>query len=156
MSLITRCCDVRPNNGIREKTDMSRATVLNNSNLETFLSKLMWIWQLFMSCVSHQTVCRCIECFHHPHYPSCLLAYSEVTKLLHPCLSLASLWMVPQLWFMFISASIVLHQVVFDWPCFCFPSDCNFGDSILAQNTPRPVPSLPGDDGLRILLLALC
>ena len=156
MSLITRCCDVRPNNGIREKTDMSRATVLNNSNLETFLSKLMWIWQLFMSCVSHQTVCRCIECFHHPHYPSCLLAYSEVTKLLHPCLSLASLWMVPQLWFMFISASIVLHQVVFDWPCFCFPSDCNFGDSILAQHTPRPVPSLPGDDGLRILLLALC
>ena len=41
--------------------------------------------------------------------------YSAATKLLHPCLSLASLWMVPQLrFFFFISASTVLHQVVFD------------------------------------------
>ena len=76
-----------------------------------------------MSCVSHQTVCRCIECFHHPHYPSCLLAYRAATKLLHPCLSLASLRMVPQLWFVFfISASTVLRQVFFDRLRFRFPS----------------------------------
>ena len=44
-------------------------------------------------------------------------------KLLHTCLSLGILWMMPQLWFMFfISASIVLRQVVFGGPCFCFPS----------------------------------
>ena len=55
--------------------------------------------------------------------PSHQLAYRTATKLLHPCLSLASLWMVPQLWFMFfISASTVLHQVVFGRPSFCFPS----------------------------------
>ena len=29
------------------------------------------------------------------------LAYRAAMKLLHPCLSLASFWMVPQLWFMF-------------------------------------------------------
>ena len=40
-----------------------------------------------------------------------------------PVLSLASLRMVPQLWFMvFIFASTVLHQVVFGQPCFCCPS----------------------------------
>ena len=51
------------------------------------------------------------------------LAYRATTKLLHPCLSLASLWEVPQLWFMFfISASTVFHQVVFGLPCFHFPS----------------------------------
>ena len=45
---------------------------------------------------------------------SCQLEFRATTKLLHPCLSLASLWMVPQLWFMlFISASTVLCQVVF-------------------------------------------
>ena len=38
---------------------------------------------------------------HHHHYPSRQLAYRTATKLSHPCLSLASLWMVPQLWFMF-------------------------------------------------------
>ena len=38
---------------------------------------------------------------HHHHYPSRQLAYRAATKLLHPCLSLASLWMLPQLWFMF-------------------------------------------------------
>ena len=38
------------------------------------------------------------------------------------------------------------------------PVDCNFGDGvgILAQHVPSPAPSLPGDDGLRILLLAPC
>ena len=38
------------------------------------------------------------------------------------------------------------------------PVDCNFGDGvgILAQHVPNPAPSLPGDDGLRILLLAPC
>ena len=60
---------------------------------------------------------------HHHHHPSRLLVYRAATKLLHPGLSLASLWMVPQLWFMlFISASTVLRQVVFSRPCFCFPS----------------------------------
>ena len=36
--------------------------------------------------------------------------------------------------------------------------DCNFsdGDGILAQHLPNPAPSLPGDDGLHILLLASC
>ena len=36
--------------------------------------------------------------------------------------------------------------------------DCNFGDGvgILAQHVPNPAPSLPCDDGLRILLLASC
>ena len=34
--------------------------------------------------------------------------------------------------------------------------DYNFGDGvgILVQHVPNPVPSLPGDDGLNILLLA--
>ena len=48
------------------------------------------------------------------YYPSRQLAYRAATKLVHPSLSLASLWMVPQLWFMFfMSASTLLHQVVF-------------------------------------------
>ena len=36
------------------------------------------------------------------------------------------------------------------------PVECNFGDGVgvLAQHVPNPVPSLPGDDGLHILLLA--
>ena len=51
------------------------------------------------------------------------LAYRPARKLLHPCLSLASLWMVPQLWFIFfISASTVLLQIVFGRPCFHFPT----------------------------------
>ena len=73
--------------------------------------------------------------------PSRQLAYRAATKLPDPCLSLASLWMVPQLKFMFfISASTVLRQVVFDRLRFRFPSlvpvDCNFGDGvgILAQH----------------------
>ena len=57
------------------------------------------------------------------YYPSRQLAYSSATKLLHPSLSLASLWMVPQLWLMFfVSTSVVLHQVVFRPPRFYFPS----------------------------------
>ena len=60
---------------------------------------------------------------HHHHYPSRQLAYRAATKLLHPCLSLASLWMLPQLWLIFfISASTVLHQTVFSRPPFHFPS----------------------------------
>ena len=60
---------------------------------------------------------------HHHHYPSRQLAYRAATKLLHPCLSLASPWMVPQLWFIFfISASTVLRQVVFGRPRIRFPS----------------------------------
>ena len=40
-----------------------------------------------------------------------------------PVLSLASLWMVPQLWFMFFSSvSTVLRQVVFSQPHFRLPS----------------------------------
>ena len=39
-------------------------------------------------------------------HPSPQLAYRAATKFFHPCLLLASLWMVPQVWFMFfISAS---------------------------------------------------
>ena len=36
------------------------------------------------------------------------------------------------------------------------PVDCKFGDgvSVLAQQVPNPAPSLSGDDGLHILLLA--
>ena len=56
------------------------------------------------------------------YYWSHQLAYRAATKLLHPFLSLTSLWKVPQLWFIFISASTVLCQVVFGRPCFCFPS----------------------------------
>ena len=59
--------------------------------------------------------------YHHHHYPSRLLAYMAALKLFHPCLSLASLWMVPQLWFMFvITAFTVLRQVVFGRPRFRF------------------------------------
>ena len=59
----------------------------------------------------------------HPHYPSRQLAYRAATKLLRPCLSLASLWMVPQLWFIFfISTSAVLHRLVFGRPRFRVPS----------------------------------
>ena len=38
------------------------------------------------------------------------------------------------------------------------PVDFNFGDvvGILAQHMPNPAPSLPGDDGLHILLLTPC
>ena len=38
---------------------------------------------------------------HHHHYLSQQLDSRAVTKLLHPRPSLASLWVVPQLWFMF-------------------------------------------------------
>ena len=61
--------------------------------------------------------------FIHAYYPSCQLASRAATKLLHPCLSLASLWMVAQLWFVFLSsASTVLPQFVFGQPLFRFPS----------------------------------
>ena len=66
-------------------------------------------------------VCVCVSSdfakslFHY--YPSCQLAYRAAGKLLHPCLSLASLWMVPQLRFMsFISTPTVLQELVFSGP----------------------------------------
>ena len=58
-----------------------------------------------------------VHSFMH-YYPSRRLAYRPraATKLLHPCRSLASLWMLPQLWFTFFSStSTVLCQVVFSW-----------------------------------------
>ena len=70
--------------------------------------------------------------------------------------------MVPQLWFIFTSASSVLRQVVFGRPRFSLSLwdlvDCNFSDgvSILAQHAPNLAPSLPGDDGLHRLSLAPC
>ena len=49
--------------------------------------------------------------------------YRAATKLLHPCLSLANLWMVPQLRVMLvISAATVLRLVAFGRPRFRFPS----------------------------------
>ena len=106
------------------------------------------------------TSCQPYRVHHHRHYLSCQLAYRAATKLLHPCLSLASLWRVPQLWFMFfISASTVLHRVVSTLPLSLWsPVDCNFGDGvgIHVQHVLDPAPSLSGDGGLHILLLALC
>ena len=62
-----------------------------------------------------------VTSFHFHYYPSCQV-YWAATKLFHPCLSLASLWMVPQLCFMFfISAATFLHQVVFSEPHFLIP-----------------------------------
>ena len=52
-----------------------------------------------------------------------IIFFRAATKLPHPCLSPASLWMVLPQWFMFfISASTVFHQVVFGRPRFHFPS----------------------------------
>ena len=74
-----------------------------------------------------------------------------------------SLWFMPQLCFMlFVSASTVLRQVVFGRPRFRFLSGVQWiatfvmGVGILAQHVPKPATSLPGDDGLHILLLAPC
>ena len=48
-------------------------------------------------------------------YPSRQLAYRASTKLLHPCLSLDSLWVVPQLWFTFFvyfsCISLLYHRM---------------------------------------------
>ena len=74
------------------------------------------------------------------HYLSHQLAYRAAMKLFHPCLSFASLWMVPQVWFIFfISASTILQ--LFLWG----PVDCNFGDGvgIPTQHVPNPAPLLP-------------
>ena len=69
--------------------------------------------------------------------PTLLLLFTTITITTHhaswrigqqrsastPCLSLASLWVVPQLWFVsLISASTVLRQVVFGRPRFRCPS----------------------------------
>ena len=64
----------------------------------------------------------------HTFYYCSLLPFTPASvegsnKARLPCLSLASLWMVPHLWFIFfISASTVLRQVVFGRPHFRFPS----------------------------------
>ena len=58
--------------------------------------------------------------YYHHHYPSRQLAYRAATKLFHPSLSLASLWMVPKLWFVFISASTVFLFFVFLFVCLFF------------------------------------
>ena len=51
------------------------------------------------------------------------LACRAVTRSLHPCLSLASFWSVPQLLFCsLISASTVRRQVILGRPRFRFPS----------------------------------
>ena len=39
-------------------------------------------------------------------YPSRQLAYRAATKLIHPCLSLVSPWMLPRLWFIFSSTPL--------------------------------------------------
>ena len=71
---------------------------------------------------------------HHHHYPSHQLAKRAARKLLHLCQSLASLWMVPQLWFMFfISASTALRQVVFGRPRFCFPSGVQWISTLVME-----------------------
>ena len=62
------------------------------------------------------------QIYHHHHYPSHQLACRATTQLLHPCLSPANFWMVPQPFMVFISASTVFHQVVFGRPRFRFPS----------------------------------
>ena len=73
------------------------------------------------SCYAHKVEVFLIHFIHH--YPSRQLVHRTATKLFHPCLSLASLWMVPQLWLIFfISASTVLRQVVFGRSRFRFPS----------------------------------
>ena len=73
---------------------------------------------------------------HHRHYPSRQLEYRAATKILYPCLSLASLWRVPQLWFMFfISDSTVLLQVVFGRPCFLFPSGVQWIATLVMELT---------------------
>ena len=57
---------------------------------------------------------------HHHYYLSSLRAYTAAMKPLHPCLSVASLWMEPQL--CFISTSTVLQQVIFGRQRFHFHS----------------------------------
>ena len=47
---------------------------------------------------------------HHHHHPSRQLVYKAAMKLLHPYLSLAILWMVPQLWFMFFISALGLTK----------------------------------------------
>ena len=116
--------------------------------------ELHWTRSLVRFCVCkrflHSNVYEHVN--HHHHYQSHQLVCRTATKLLHPCLSLASLWMVPQLWFIFFSsASTVLHQVVFSRPHFCFPSGVQWIATlvrelaslcsrypILVQNVPNP------------------
>ena len=102
--------------------------------------------------------------FQLTYFPSHQLAYRAATKLLHPCLSLASLWMMIQLSFFVIISirfhssspgclrSTMLHLSLWG------SADCNFGNGvdILAQHVRNPGPLLPDDDGLHILLLAPC
>ena len=77
----------------------------------------------FLPGIEPATFRSLVHSFVHYH-PSRQTAYRAATKLPRPCLSLASLWMVPHLWFMLFifSASTVLRQVVFGRLRFRFPS----------------------------------
>ena len=72
--------------------------------------KQLTISQSTLILSNKREICRtfcCLMYIHFHYYPSCQVAYRAATKLIHPCLSLASLWMVPHLCFMFfISASM--------------------------------------------------
>ena len=88
--------------------------------------------------VSTTTSATCFTITMSSFYPSRQLAYRAATKFLQPCLSLASIWMVPQLWFMFfISASTVLRQVVFGRPRFRFPSGVQWIATLVMELTSR-------------------
>ena len=54
----------------------------------------------------------------HHHYLSSQLAYRAAAKLLHPCLSLASLWTVSQLWVMEAVVVNVKSTVFITWVSF--------------------------------------
>ena len=85
-----------------------------------FLCNTLWhqSWRVFPY-LHYFLICTCSSSSLSSRQRVC----REAMKLPHTCLSLASLWMVPQLWFMFfMSAYTVLRQVVFSWPHFHFPS----------------------------------
>ena len=89
-------------------------------------------FSVFLKCHSCSSA---VYSFTH-YYPSCQLVHRAATKLLHPCLSLASLWRVPQLWFMFfISTSTVLRQVVFGRPRFRFSSEVQWIATLVMELT---------------------
>ena len=97
---------------------------------------------------------------HHHHYPSHQLASNEAP----PPLSVTGQPLdgapavVHLLHFRFYSSSPgCLRSTTLPLSLWS-PVDCKFGDGvdIIAQRVPNPAPSLSGDDGLRILLLAPC
>ena len=84
----------------------------------------LWFMFLYVICELLLLSYRLPHLHHnHHHYTSRQLENRGAQKFLQPCLSLASLWMVPQLWFIFfIFASTVLRLDEFGRPCFRFPS----------------------------------